>query len=163
MAELDKISRVQSLFSPHFLLIILIYLVRALATLCKLGGPSGCKGLVQRTGKYCCIRHMEYKPEYLSNGLPSTQLAGATYTSRTAESWEKKINPQSLESISASLCEHWQKICWNQNWLKNFQNQNSRKTANSRRDLAKLVELFVFPFMGLEVPQEGTRNTNFIY
>ena len=90
MAELDKISRVQSLFSPHFLLIILIYLVRALATLCKLGGPSGCKGLVQRTGKYCCIRHMEYKPEYLSNGLPSTQLAGATYTSRTAKAEKKK-------------------------------------------------------------------------
>ena len=37
MAELYKISHVQSHFSPHFLLIILIYLMRALATLCKLG------------------------------------------------------------------------------------------------------------------------------
>ena len=37
MAELDEISRVQSHFSPHFLLIFLIYLARALAILCKLG------------------------------------------------------------------------------------------------------------------------------
>ena len=36
MAELDEISRVQSHFSPHFLLIFLIYLARALAILCKL-------------------------------------------------------------------------------------------------------------------------------
>ena len=37
MAELDEISRVQSHFSPHFLLIFLIYLARALAILYKLG------------------------------------------------------------------------------------------------------------------------------
>ena len=36
MAELDKILRVQNHFSPHFLLIILIYLMHALAILCKL-------------------------------------------------------------------------------------------------------------------------------
>ena len=36
MAELNEISRVQSHFSPHFLLIFLIYLARALAILCKL-------------------------------------------------------------------------------------------------------------------------------
>ena len=34
MAELDEISRAQGHFSPHF---ILIYLMRALAILCKLG------------------------------------------------------------------------------------------------------------------------------
>ena len=37
MAELDEISRLQRHFSPHFLLIFLIYLARALAILCKLG------------------------------------------------------------------------------------------------------------------------------
>ena len=37
MAELDEISRVQRHFSPHFLLIFLIYLARALAILCRLG------------------------------------------------------------------------------------------------------------------------------
>ena len=37
MAELDEISRVQSHFSPHFLLTLLIYLAHALAILCKLG------------------------------------------------------------------------------------------------------------------------------
>ena len=36
MAELDEILHVQSHFSPHCLLIILINLVRALAILCKL-------------------------------------------------------------------------------------------------------------------------------
>ena len=36
MAELDEIWRVQSHFSPHFLLILLIYLSRALAILRKL-------------------------------------------------------------------------------------------------------------------------------
>ena len=36
MAELDEISGVQSHFLPHFLLSILINLVRALAILCKL-------------------------------------------------------------------------------------------------------------------------------
>ena len=36
MAELDDISRVQGQFSPHFLLIILLYLVYALTILCKL-------------------------------------------------------------------------------------------------------------------------------
>ena len=40
MAELDEISRVQSYFSPHLLLVFLIYLARALAILCKLG-PKG--------------------------------------------------------------------------------------------------------------------------
>ena len=39
MAELDEILRVQKHFSSHFLLIILIYLVRALAILCKLEYP----------------------------------------------------------------------------------------------------------------------------
>ena len=41
MAELDEISRVQSHFSPHFLLIFLIYLARALAILCKLARNDG--------------------------------------------------------------------------------------------------------------------------
>ena len=37
MAELEEISREQSHFSPHFLLIFLIYLACAVAILCKLG------------------------------------------------------------------------------------------------------------------------------
>ena len=36
MQELNEISRMQSHFSPHFLLVFLICLVRALAILCKL-------------------------------------------------------------------------------------------------------------------------------
>ena len=43
MAELDEISRVQRHFSPHFLLIFLIYLARALAILCKLGENYSCR------------------------------------------------------------------------------------------------------------------------
>ena len=43
MAELDEISRVHRHFSPHFLLIFLIYLARALAILCKLGEKYSCR------------------------------------------------------------------------------------------------------------------------
>ena len=43
MTELDEISRVQSHFSPHFLLIFLISLARALAILCKLGENYSCR------------------------------------------------------------------------------------------------------------------------
>ena len=43
MAELDEISLVQRHFSPHFLLIFLIYLARALAILCKLGENYSCR------------------------------------------------------------------------------------------------------------------------
>ena len=43
MAELDEISRLQRHFSPHFLLIFLIYLARALPILCKLGENYSCR------------------------------------------------------------------------------------------------------------------------
>ena len=51
MAELDEISRMQSHFSPHFLLIILLYLMHALAILCKLANIVADIPFLDRTSR----------------------------------------------------------------------------------------------------------------